>query len=71
MDDQRVEIRPPLRPVNLRDSLSAIRPGSKAVDGLRRYRDQPASPQQLGRAGDAALIPVQPFASLAAHRGAL
>ena len=48
MYDQRIEIRPALRPVDRCYRSIAVGPGGEAVNRLGRDRDQPAAAQQRG-----------------------
>jgi hypothetical protein len=56
VNDQRIEIGPPLRPKDRRHRLRAVGAGRQAIDGLGRHRDQPASAQDLGRERNAHCI---------------
>ena len=48
MDNQRIEIRPPLGTIDFRDRLGPVGPRGQAIDGLGRQGDQASAAQAIG-----------------------
>ena len=68
MHDQRVEVGPPLGPIDRRHRFGTVCPCGEAIDSLGRDRHQLARPQQRRRLADAASCRIQSFArKICAH----